>query len=289
MKKQILPILLFFSFLMGYSQEQFSVFFDSNKWQFTKTENASLENWILQNGTSKIVAISGFCDEDGATGFNDTLASKRVDFVFKIIKDKVKIREDFKTRSFGELHQQSAIKSENRKVTLFFLKEKDISREAEILGIKRKEVLVSYPEKIVVENPNGTKSEYVMDVNFMKQLNNAKKGEKLKIENLNFVLNTYAVVNESRAKLYELLVVMEQNKRLKINIQGHLCCMKADKQDLSTQRAKAVYKFLEFNKIDKSRMSYQGFGSTIPLYPIPEKTVEERAANRRVEIEIVDN
>jgi outer membrane protein OmpA-like peptidoglycan-associated protein len=289
MKKQILPILLFFSFLMGYSQEQFSVFFDSNKWQLTKTENTSLENWILQNGTSKIVAISGFCDEDGATGFNDTLASKRVDFVFKIIKDKVKIREDFKTRSFGELHQQSAIKSENRKVTLFFLKEKDISREAEILGIKRKEVLVSYPEKIVVENPNGTKSEYVMDVNFMKQLNNAKKGEKLKIENLNFVLNTYAVVNESRAKLYELLVVMEQNKRLKINIQGHLCCMKADKQDLSTQRAKAVYKFLEFNKIDKSRMSYQGFGSTIPLYPIPEKTVEERAANRRVEIEIVDN
>jgi outer membrane protein OmpA-like peptidoglycan-associated protein len=289
MKKQILPILLFFSFLMGYSQEQFSVFFDSNKWQLTKTENASLENWILQNGTSKIVAISGFCDEDGATGFNDTLASKRVDFVFRIIKDKVKIREDFKTRSFGELHQQSAIKAENRKVTLFFLKEKDISREAEILGIKRKEVLVHYPEKIVVENPNGTKSEYVMDINFMKQLNNAKKGEKLKIENLNFVLNTYAVVNESRAKLYELLVVMEQNRRLKINIQGHLCCMKADKQDLSTQRAKAVYKFLEFNKIDKTRMSYQGFGVTIPLYPIPEKTEEERASNRRVEIEIVDN
>jgi outer membrane protein OmpA-like peptidoglycan-associated protein len=289
MKKQILPILLFFSFLMGYSQEQFSVFFDSNKWQLTKTENASLENWILQNGTSKIVAISGFCDEDGATGFNDTLASKRVDFVFRIIKDKVKIREDFKTRSFGELHQQSAIKAENRKVTLFFLKEKDISREAEILGIKRKEVLVHYPEKIVVENPNGTKSEYVMNINFMKQLNNAKKGEKLKIENLNFVLNTYAVVNESRAKLYELLVVMEQNRRLKINIQGHLCCMKADKQDLSTQRAKAVYKFLEFNKIDKTRMSYQGFGVTIPLYPIPEKTEEERASNRRVEIEIVDN
>jgi outer membrane protein OmpA-like peptidoglycan-associated protein len=289
MKKIIFQFLLFFSLQISLAQEQFSVFFDSNKWQLTKTENASLENWILQNGTSKIVAISGFCDEDGATGFNDTLASKRVDFVFRIIKNKVKIREDFKTRSFGELHKQSSVKAENRKVTLFFLKEKDISREYEILGIKRKEVFVNYPEKIVVENPNGSKSEYVMDINFMKQLNNGKKGEKLKIENLNFVLNTYAVVNESRAKLYELLVVMEQNRRLKISIQGHLCCMKADKQDLSTQRAKAVYKFLEFNQIDKSRMSYQGFGSTIPLYPIPEKTEEERAANRRVEIEIIDN
>jgi outer membrane protein OmpA-like peptidoglycan-associated protein len=291
MKKIILPIFLFFSFLITHAQDQFSVFFDSNKWQLTPPESASLQNWILQNTSSKIVAISGFCDEDGATTFNDSLASKRVDFVFKIIKDKVKIRADFKTQSFGELHQQLGTKAQNRKVTLFFLKEKDLAKESEILGIKPKEVIkpINYPEKIVVENPNGSQSEYVLDANFMKQLNNAKAGEKIKIENLNFVLNTFAVVNESRAKLYELLVVMQQNTKLKISIHGHLCCMLADKQNLSGQRAKAVYKFLEFNQIDKSRMSYKGLGTTQPLYPIPEKTEAERAANRRVEIEIVDN
>jgi outer membrane protein OmpA-like peptidoglycan-associated protein len=123
----------------------------------------------------------------------------------------------------------------------------------------------------------------------MKLLNDAKPGEKLKLENLNFVLNTYAIVNESRGKLYELLMVMQKNSKLKINIEGHLCCILVDKMDLSTQRAKSVYKFLEINGIDKTRMSYKGFGSTIPLFPIPEKTEDERAANRRVEIEVIEN
>jgi outer membrane protein OmpA-like peptidoglycan-associated protein len=82
---------------------------------------------------------------------------------------------------------------------------------------------------------------------------------------------------------------MQQNPLLKIDIQGHVCCVKSDRQDLSTQRAKAIYKFLEMKGIPKSRMSYRGLGSTQPLYALPEKTEEERAANRRVEIEIVAN
>jgi hypothetical protein len=34
------------------------------------------------------------------------------------------IRDDFKTRSFGKLHQQSVNKAENRRVTIFYLLEK---------------------------------------------------------------------------------------------------------------------------------------------------------------------
>ena len=123
----------------------------------------------------------------------------------------------------------------------------------------------------------------------MASLNSGKKGEIIILENLNFVINTYAIVNESRSKLYQLLLVMQQNKKLKINIQGHLCCVLSDKKDLSTQRAKAIYKFLEFNGIDKTRMSYQGFGATKPIFAIPEKTDLERSKNRRVEIEILEN
>jgi len=52
---------------------------------------------------------------------------------------------------------------------------------------------------------------------------------------------------------------------------------------------KAVYKFLEMYEIEKTRMSYQGFRSTQPLFALPEKTETERAANRRVEIEIIEN
>ena len=286
--------ILIFACNLSWSQEQFSVYFESNKFELTITESKSLQDWILQNSSSKIIGVYGFCDEDGSAKFNDTLASKRIDFVFQKVRNKLKIREDFKTRSFGELHQQSPIKSKNRKVTLFYLKEKDISREAEILGLKPKEMAtvkppISFPDKIIVQNPNGTKSEYSLNVKFMQAVNEANVGEKLQLENLNFVLNTFAVVNESRGKLYELLLVMQNNPNIKINIEGHLCCVAVDKKDLSTQRAKAVYKFLEINNIDKSRMSYKGFGSTIPLFPLPEKTEIERAANRRVEIEIIEN
>ncbi len=94
---------------------------------------------------------------------------------------------------------------------------------------------------------------------------------------------------DSRPKLYELLETMKLHPGLKIKLQGHVCCMKADRSNLSTQRAKAVMQFLNLNGIEKSRLSFEGFGVSQPLYPIPEKNAEEREANRRVEVLIVEN
>ncbi|MGQ3088908.1 OmpA family protein, partial [Flavobacterium sp.] len=87
------------------AQEQFSVFFDTNKHELTKTQQERLGEWIAANKTSKILAINGYTDEDGSIGMNDTLAQRRVTQVFGIVKGKVSTREDFKTRSFGKLHQ----------------------------------------------------------------------------------------------------------------------------------------------------------------------------------------
>lgn len=283
-------------FFCGVSaQENFSVYFDSNKSELKKSESDRFQSWISTHKDDKIVAINGYTDEDGTSGFNDTLAQKRVNTIFGLVKDKVKIREDFKTRSFGEQHNLSKNKAENRKVSIFYIIAKDLPRENEILGIKPEPVVetpkpeIRYPEKIVLQNPDGSEAEFKLDVNFMKQIGNANVGEKLKIDNLNFVINTFAVVPESRRKLYELLIVMEMNPKLKIEIQGHLCCMPVDRIDLSTQRAKAIYNFLVSQKIAKNRLSYKGFGSSQPIYPLPEKDEPQRAANRRVEIAIVAN
>ncbi|HNP31940.1 MAG TPA: OmpA family protein [Flavobacterium sp.] len=295
MKTYCTFILLLLLTITCKAQEKFTLYFDSNKFELTPKEANRLDTWIAENKNNKIVAIHGFTDEDGTNGFNDTLAQKRVNFIFNTVKTKIKTREDFKTRSFGESFNQSPNKAENRKVIIYYILEKDLAREDEILGIKKEVVEVKpkpeieYPEKMVFENPNGTKSEFKLDREFMKKVEHAKTGEKLKIDNLNFVINTFAVVNESRGKLYELLLVLQNNPTLKIEIQGHLCCMPVDRTDLSTQRAKAIYNFLVANDISKSRLSYKGFGSTDPIYPIPEKDEIERAANRRVEILIVEN
>lgn len=295
MKNTALYIFFLFFSLVAQAQEEFSVYFDSNKYELKKQENERLQNFINTNKEVKIVAINGYTDEDGTTAFNDTLAQKRVDFIYGIINGKLKIRDDFKTRSFGERHRQSKIKSENRKVTIYFLLAKDLPRENEILGIKEEPVvkkqrkMPEYPQKMTLQNPNGTTSELVFDVAFMEKLTVAKPGEKIKLENLNFQLNTFAITNDSRPKMYELLEVMKRNPQMKIQIQGHICCMQNDKQDLSTKRAKAIARFLEMNGIDKDRVTYKGFGVTEPLFAIPEKSEEERAANRRVEIEIIEN
>ncbi|OJX54283.1 MAG: cell envelope biogenesis protein OmpA [Flavobacterium sp. 38-13] len=295
MKNTALYIFFLFFSLVAQAQEEFSVYFDSNKYELKKKENERLQNFINTNKEVKIVAINGYTDEDGTTAFNDTLAQKRVDFIYGIINGKLKIRDDFKTRSFGERHRQSKIKSENRKVTIYFLLAKDLPRENEILGIKEEPVvkkqreMPEYPQKMTLQNPNGTTSELVFDVAFMEKLTVAKPGEKIKLENLNFQLNTFAITNDSRPKMYELLEVMKRNPQMKIQIQGHICCMQNDKQDLSTKRAKAIARFLEMNGIDKDRVTYKGFGVTEPLFAIPEKSEEERAANRRVEIEIIEN
>lgn len=275
-----------------FAQENFSVYFDSNKAELNKTQTQSLEQWITSNTTGKILAIHGFTDEDGTSGYNDTLAQKRVAYIYNKIQNRIKIRDDFKTRSFGENFAQSANKAQNRKVTIYYLLEKDLSRENEILGIKPKEPVselrevIHYPEQMQFTNPDGSVHEYKLDVAFMKKLGEAQTGEKLKIDNLNFVINTYIVVPESRSKIYELLLVLQKNPSMKVQIQGHLCCMPVDRNDLSTQRAKAIKNFLVGQGINPERITYKGFGSSQPIYPIPEKDETQRAANRRVEIEI---
>lgn len=298
MKKLFSFLVLFLLPFTLAAQEQFSVYFDTNKHELTKVQQDRLTEWMAANKTSKILAINGYTDEDGSIGLNDSLAQRRVSHVFAQVKGKVNTREDFKTHSFGKLHKMSPVKAENRKVTLYYILEKDLSRENEILGIaeapekapgpKVREI-VEYPSEIEVRNPDGKVEILKLDVAFMKKVGDGKPGEVIVINNLNFYENTFSVVKESRNRMHELLEIMRANPGLRIKLQGHVCCMKADRQDLSTKRAKQIMQFLNTNGIEKSRLSFEGFGVSRPLYPIPEKSQEEAAANRRVEILIVEN
>lgn len=288
-------IILILTIQTTFAQEKYSVFFDTNKYVLNSTENEEYTKWIKTNSKVKIIAINGFTDKDGSSELNDSLAQKRVDYIFNLVENKIAIRSDFKARSFGENHLQEQDKSKNRRVDVYYILEKDLHRENEILGIKDETKTVpskpkiQYPDSFQVQNPNGTVSDFALDKDFMQQLTIAKSGEKLQLKNLNFQFNTFAITNESRGKLYELLLVMMQNPKLKIQVQGHICCNSSGKETLSTQRAKAIKGFLISQGIDNARVTFQGFGSTQPLYPLPEKNEQERAANRRVEILIVEN
>lgn len=293
--KNILLFIIFNSSFFSFGQEHYILYFDTGKADISKTEMTRFQNWISFNKESKILAINGFTDEDGTNQFNDSLSKKRVDFAYNCLQKYLVIRSDFKSRSFGENFIQSKNKSENRKVVIYYILKKDLNREDEILRIKPLETKIvvktdrSFSDKMEIENSDGSVTKMVLDLAFMKAIDESKAGDKLKLENLNFVINTFIVTNSSRPKMFELLTVLRENPKLKIEIQGNLCCQPIDRLNLSTERAKAIYNFLVFYKIDKSRLSYKGFGSSNPLFPLPEKSEEERAANRRVEILILEN
>jgi hypothetical protein len=146
----------------------------------TKSEHAKLEEWLKNNKESKILSINGFTDNDGSDGYNDTLSAKRVEFVYQKIKDKIKIRNDFKKLHFGKLHKLSDNKAENRRVTIFYLIEKELELENQLIPVDQKEVfsqnnVIEYPNFIVITNPDGTKTELNLDANLIQKIGNSKK------------------------------------------------------------------------------------------------------------------
>lgn len=283
MKKILLYTLFFITFQFVKAQEQFSVFFDSNKFEATKDETKKLQDWMASNKEVKIVAINGYTDEDGSNGFNDTLASKRVNFVFNQVKDKIKIREDFKTRSFGENFNQSKNKAENRKVTVFYILAKDLARENEILGINPK---VVEPQEIIPieeESMNFPENATLLD-----KIQLSQKGTLIRLNDVNFYVNTFAIMPISKRAIDELIFVMNEFPKLKIEIQGHICCVNKDAKNLSLERARQVKRILMSEGISERRVQVKGFGVSKPKFPIPEKSEFEAAKNRRVEIMILD-
>lgn len=269
------------------AQQQISIFFDSNRHEVNVVELKRLTDWMNANKDSKIVAINGYTDEDGSNGFNDTLAKKRVNYIYNKIKDRVAIRDDFKTRSFGENFQQSKTKAENRKVTIYYILAKDLDREDEILGIKPKEtpkvIEVVEIEPIEEETMNFPENATLQD-----KIELSRKGTLIRLNDINFYQNTFAIMPTSKRGIDELIYVMNKFPKLKIEIQGHICCVDKDVKNLSTDRAKQVKRILVSEGIGERRISVKGFGVSKPKFEIPEKSDYEAARNRRVEIMILD-
>jgi flagellar motor protein MotB len=115
-------------------------------------------------------------------------------------------------------------------------------------------------------------------------------GERVVLDDIRFVGNEDKVMRQSEASLLILLRFMQENPKVRIEIEGHVNgpTFKNKKEfiDLSTSRAKTVYDFLLVNDIEPERISYVGLGNSQMLYPEP-KNKEQSEANRRVEIKVL--
>ncbi len=281
MQKFFLLCLLFFE-VCSFGQNKLEVFFDFNKDVPNEASQLKLNQWISDTKNAEVTKIFGYCDSVDDSKYNKDLAMRRVNSVLAFLKDNtIKVAENAELKSFGKDFKYSKIQSENRKVEIFYnldntKKEDDKRAEVKEVG---NEIEPESIVTLVLEEKNALASKFVK----------AKKGEIVRINNINFELNSEKVIPTSVPLLNELLQVMLDNPKLVIEIHGHICCNPNPKDTkLSFRRALMIFKYLSDRGIPINRLAYKGFGSNVPIYKVPERNEKERAANRRVEILIVD-
>lgn len=276
MKKIVLFLFLILPTIV-LAQQKFDVYFDFNAAMPNEKSAVDFQKWISANPNAEISKLYGYCDSVDDNSYNKELSAKRINTIIETLKENnIKVAQNVEIKPFGKDFKRSKNQEENRKVSIFYKtnpkpKGNNISEEIPLN--------INLKSKIATEKAT-----------LASKFKNAKKGDLIPIENIYFHLNSDKIVEDSKPLLAELYTILAKNPKLKIQIQGHICC-NPDPKDLrlSNRRAQIIYAYLLEKEILLYRLSYKGFGSSQPKYKIPEKNAEERLANRRVEILIVEN
>lgn len=106
------------------------------------------------------------------------------------------------------------------------------------------------------------------------------------LKNVVFETNKSVLLPESFTELDKLVTKLKADPKMKINICGHTDNIgyEPENQKLSEARAKAVYDYLISKGIDKSRLSYTGYGSSKPIADNSTETGRQANAHRVCEV-----
>lgn len=258
-----------------------------------------MNQWILDTKNIEVTKVLGYCDTVDDSKYNKDLAVRRVNSMITFLrKNNVSIADKAEVKSFGKDFNYSKNQTENRKVEVFYnlINDKKAARtipetpfgnrpnrEAageETTQNKEEDILEAADMETLVEAERST---------LASKFDKAKQGDLIRISNINFYFNSEKVMDQSFPLLDELLDIMLHNPKLIIEIHGHICCnQNPNDTKLSYRRAIVIFKYLNTNGVPVARMAFRGYGSNDPIYRLPEKNEKERAANRRVEILIVE-
>ncbi len=140
-----------------------------------------------------------------------------------------------------------------------------------------------FSENFSLKNTNDTFKIYHFDI----ALSPIKKGEKTILKNIFFDSDSYSLKPESETELKNLLQFLKNNPDVKIEISGHTDNTGSEihNKELSLNRARSVYKYLIKNGINKTRLTYKGYGSSYPIDT--NNTKEGKQNNRRTEFKVL--
>jgi len=268
--KSLYLFFLFLNFFGIYSQtDTLNIYYKIGEYKINKENYNKIQEKLKQLPKNKkmTVAIISSCDFLGSNKKNLELSYKRALTVKKLIELHHNISISSITyKGIGELKTGNRKRTKNgflsdRKTTLIF---KDETQ------------------------------------NILDKMVNSKKGDVFVLRDILFEPGSHLLKKESLQVVKRLLKVLKENPKLEIELIGHVCCGRSpsdsldgyDKEsrdyNLSKNRAKHIYKYLVYKKIDSNRLSHKGYGFLKPLY-FPEENDLHKKLNRRVEIKIVNN
>jgi outer membrane protein OmpA-like peptidoglycan-associated protein len=114
-----------------------------------------------------------------------------------------------------------------------------------------------------------------------------RPGEVIRLNNVFFDTDSWELLDESRAELDRLVLLLGRYPAMRIEIGGHTDARSSDAHnlELSDNRAAAVRGYLETAGIDPARLESRGYGESMPI--AGNDTEEGQALNRRVEFRIL--
>ena len=114
-------------------------------------------------------------------------------------------------------------------------------------------------------------------------------GAAIVLKNIFFDTKKFNLKQESIVELDKVVVLLNDNPKLKIQIAGYTDNIGLAKDNLllSNNRAKTVVGYLLNKGIAQPRLTYKGFGATKPI--ADNKTDAGKALNRRTELSVISN
>lgn len=296
--KLILTFIVLYLFInQGFAQQKndtFSIYFDLDVPELNKSGSAAIDSLFnrKQIRYDKKIQIIGYADYLAKEEYNLELSRKRANNVKnKLMKAGIVEQNILMLLGKGEVKRKDTLQHMNQGIPTDRRVDIIVMHREESTNVSRKisdTFITMKPKKKLAIPPSSD------DPNF--DMNEIETGTTFILKNIYFPMGRHFPKQESDEDLEMLLQAMKDNPRFKIQIEGHVCCvtnvidafdLDSRQMDLSVNRARFIYEYLNARGISAHRLSYIGFGRTHPIIE-DEQTAEEAAVNRRVEIRVLE-
>jgi outer membrane protein OmpA-like peptidoglycan-associated protein len=238
-----------------FAQEELvqSVYFEFDKFRLDENQGNAVVSFIKTTDSTRIesIQIYGYTDDVGKDAYNFKLSTNRAN----AIQDKL-VKSGIKNKIIVTIEGKGRILIEDDMVENLPERRSKNRRVDVVINLK------PLPKIEIAGFFTTIQKNHVV-------------GDHIYLENLLFERGSSKLTFEAKTQLDKIAKLLMKYKNLEFEIQGHVCCtppyqkeaidLATRKRNLSSNRAEAVYKYLVFKKIPKKRMTFKGYGNTVPL------------------------